>query len=79
MVLPLIVMFLFVPMEADAKAPLMLVVERVTVSFVTTPLSAADVVSSKLVALVVASYTRLVTVMPVIVRVSAQMVADVVG
>ena len=79
MATPVTVIAFAVPMFLVTNEPAIDAVLRFTVSFVSTPTSAADVVSSSAVALVVALYTRLLVAMPLTVSVFAVMLAVVVG
>ena len=79
MVTPVIVIAFAVPTALSANVPAMPLVEMLTTSFVSTPTSDAEFVLSRVVALVVESYTRLLVVIPVTVRFFAVMFAVVEG
>ena len=78
-VMPVIVIALLLPTVFEANVPLIPATDMETVSPLTTPESAADDVTSWSYASVVASYTRLLAVMPVTVNVFAVTDAEVDG
>ena len=79
MVLPIMVTVLPVPTVFVANVAVAPVVLNVTASAPITPLNAAEPLFNKDVAAVVASYTLLLAVMPVMVRAFAVMFAVAVG